>query len=273
MFLLKGLATELKLRGFSTNTIQAYLNHNQKFLDFCRKDPTNVSEIDVKEYIGHLMTDKRLKPASVSLVLSALKFYYSQVLQKEVLSSLKAPKSEKKLPVVLTKDEVKRLIDSVSNTKHKLLIKLLYGSGLRVSECVSIKIDDLDLNENMGIVRSCKGRKDRNIILSKQLCTDINTYLKNRKGNNPYLFSIRDTHITKRQVQKIVGNAAKSAKIRKRVFCHALRSSFATHLLEAGTDIRVIQELLGHSNLATTQKYTQVSNEQLKKVKSPLDNL
>ena len=96
MFLLKGLATELKLRGFSINTIQAYLNHNQKFLDFCKKVPSNVSEIDVKEYIGHLMTDKRLKPASISLVLSALKFYYSQVLQKEVLSRLESPKKRKK---------------------------------------------------------------------------------------------------------------------------------------------------------------------------------
>lgn len=273
IFLLNALATELKLRGFSNNTVQAYLHYNQDFLNFCKKDPNEVSEMDAKEYLAHLISEKRLKPASLSLALSALKFYYSEVLKKKVLSGIKPPKPEKKLPVVLTKGEIKRMLAATPNPKHRLLIKFIYGSGLRVSESIALMVNDLDFNENMGIVRSGKGKKDRNIIIPRQLAEELRSYLNQRKGNSPYLFGIRDRHLSKRQAQKIVSNAAKRAEIKKRVFCHALRSSFATHLLESGTDIRIIQELLGHSNLSTTQKYTKVSNEQLKKVKSPLDTI
>jgi len=194
-------------------------------------------------------------------------------LEKNIFAKIKAPKLEKKLPTVLTKDEIKRLIAVHKNFKHQLLIKMLYSSGLRVSECVSLKINDLELDEKMGTVRSGKGRKDRLIILSDNLISDIRKYLNKRNDNSPYLFPSRDTHITARMAQKIVNEAAKKADIKKRVFCHALRSSFATHLLESGTDIRIIQELLGHANLQTTQRYTKVSTEQLKKIRSPLDDL
>ena len=149
----------------------------------------------------------------------------------------------------------------------------MYSSGLRVSECVSLKIDDLDLSEKMGKIRHGKGNKERYIILSESLIQHLSVYLSTKKDSSTYIFSINNRPITIRQAQKVVKRAAKKAGIKKRVFCHALRSSFATHLLEAGTDIRVIQELLGHSNLATTQIYTKVSTQQLKKVKSPLDSL
>jgi site-specific recombinase XerD len=125
----------------------------------------------------------------------------------------------------------------------------------------------------MGIVRAGKGKKDRHIKLSDSFINNLNKYLETRNDENPYVFNVKDRHISIRQAQRIVSEAAKKAEIKKKVFCHALRSSFATHLLEAGTDIRVIQELLGHSNLATTQRYTKVSREQLKKVRSPLDGL
>ena len=163
------------------------------------------------------------------------------------------------------------MIDSLSNKKHKLIIEFLYSSGLRVSECVSLKTSDLNLNEKMGIVRGGKGKKDRNIILSKKLVYDLERYLNKRKDENPYVFHVNETHLSVRQAQKIVHDAAKKAGIQKRVFCHALRSSFATHLLENGTDIRIIQELLGHSNIQTTERYTKVSTAQLKKVISPFD--
>ena len=159
IFLLNALATELKLRGFSNNTVQAYLHYNQGFLNFCKKDPNDVSEMDAKEYLAHLISEKRLRPASLSLALSALKFYYGEVLKKKVLSGIKPPKPEKKLPVVLTKSEIKRMINSTPNPKHQLLIKIIYGSGLRVSESVALMVNDIDLNENMGIVRSGKGKK------------------------------------------------------------------------------------------------------------------
>jgi len=271
--MLKKLETELKLRGFTDKTISTYLFHNQKFIDFIKKKPEQVTQDDVKLYLAHLMSEKQYKPGSVNLALSCLRFFYLEVLEKNIFTKIKAPKTEKKLPTVLTMAEVKKLIAAPKNFKHVLLIEMMYSSGLRVSECVRLKINDLELDEKMGTVRGGKGRKDRLIILSEALIEHVKKYLKKRKDNNPYLFPVKDRHISIRMAQKIINEAAKKTDIKKRVFCHALRSSFATHLLESGTDIRVIQELLGHANLQTTERYTKVSTEQLKKVRSPLDNL
>jgi site-specific recombinase XerD len=270
--LLKKLETELKIRGFSTKTINAYLSHNKKFLDFCGKEANTANEDDVKAYMAYLM-DKGQKPASISLAMSAIRFLHDEMLGKGLFAKIKLPKPEKKLPTVLSKEEIRKMLDATKNAKHKLLIAFLYSSGLRVSEAVSMRINDLDLNEKLGTVRAGKGKKDRNIILSESLVRDLMSYLNTRNDENPYVFNIKDKHITIRHAQRVVSDAARKAGIKKRVFCHALRSSFATHLLEAGTDIRGIQELLGHSNLSTTQRYTKVSREQLKKVKSPMDDL
>ena len=132
----------------------------------------------------------------------------------------------------------------------------------------SVHIKAVDLDDKTGTIRGGKGRKDRHIILSNTLIEHLKGYLAGRSDENQYIFNVKDRHIGVRQAQKIVNNAAKRAEINKRVFCHALRASFATHLLEDGTDIRVIQELLGHTNLATTERYTKISKEQLKKIKS-----
>jgi len=271
--MLDKLETELKIRGFSKQTIDAYLFHTKKFMDYTKKEPQSVTEDDAKKYIAYLMTERKYRPSSVNLALSSLKFFYNEILQNRAFNAVKAPKSEKKLPTVLTKDEIKRLINAALNPKHRLLIEFMYSSGLRVSECVSIKLDDLDLNEKIGKIRHGKGNKERYIILSDNLIQHLKEYVKARRYESPYIFSRNNKPITARQAQKVVKEAANKAGIKKNVFCHALRSSFATHLLEAGTDIRVIQELLGHSNLSTTQIYTKVSTQQLKKVKSPLDNL
>jgi len=269
--LIEKLKTELQIRGFSEKTIKAYVFHNQRFLDFIKKNPDEISEDDVKSYMAYLMAERKQKPSSVNLVLSSLKFMYQEIIKKRIFDGIKSPKNEKKLPTVLTRDEISRMIKALKNGKHRLLIEFMYSSGLRVSECVSIKIKDLNLHEKMGIVKSGKGKKDRNIILSKKLVYDLERYLNKRKDENPYVFPVKDKHISVRQAQKIVHEAAKRAGIQKRVFCHALRSSFATHLLENGTDIRIIQELLGHSNIQTTERYTKVSTAQLKKVISPFD--
>lgn len=271
--MLKKLETELKIRGFSEKTVNAYVYHCSNFLKFIGKDPADVSEADIKNYMAHLMSDKKLKPSSVGLMLSSLKFFFSEIVGKDALSKVKHPKLEKKIPIVLTKDEVRKLLKTIKNFKHKVLVELMYSSGLRVSEAVSIKINDLDLNERMGVVRSGKGKKDRNILLSQILVNDLKELLKERKDENPYIFSFKESHIGVRHAQRIVKKAALNAGIKKRVFCHALRSSFATHLLDAGTDIRIIQELLGHANLNTTERYTKVSVEKLKTIKSPLDEL
>lgn len=269
---LKRLEAEIKLRGFSRKTLDAYMHHNEKFLAFIKKKPEEVTEDDVKAFLGFLMSDKANRPSSVNLALSSLKFFYKEVLKRDIFANIKPPKSEKRLPTVLNKDEIRALIENEKNPKHRLLIEFMYGSGLRVSECVSIRLLDLDLEQKMGTVRLGKGKKDRQFILSVVLAEHIKEFVKD-KPEQDYLFASNGRHIGVRQAQKIVKSAAVKAGIKKRVFCHALRSSFATHLLESGTDIRVIQELLGHSNLATTQRYTKVSTEQLKKVKSPLDSL
>ena len=275
--MLQKLATELKIRGFSDRTIQAYTFHNRKFLEFAKKEPEGIVSDDVKQYMAYLMSEKKLKPSSVSLTMSSLRFLYDEMMGKGLFADrkIKMPKLEKKLPIVLTKDEIRKMIDATDNEKHKLLIKMLYSSGLRVSECVSLRIDDLNLDDKFGTVRAGKGKKDRNMILSESLAIDLKDYLEKtgKNSENGYIFDVKGKTMSIRQAQKIVTNAAKKASIRKRVFCHALRSSFATHLLESGTDIRIIQELLGHSNLATTQRYTKVSREQLRKVRSPLDDL
>ncbi len=275
------LVAELKIRGFSKNTIKSYLIYNEHFRDYIKKSETEINENDIKLYMGHLLTDKTNKPATVNLALSALKFYYSGVLHNNTVTSIKSVKTEKKLPTVLSHAEISQMLSSAPNLKHKTLIMLLYSSGLRVSEGVSLRLTDLDFEEKMGTIRAGKGQKDRTIILSDTCVHAMKEYLESPSykkydsiNKESFIFPSRDgRHLTSRQAERIVANIAAKAGIKKHVFCHALRSSFATHLLEAGTDIRFIQELLGHTSLETTQRYTKVSTAQLKKIKSPLDTL
>ncbi len=287
----KELETELKIRGYSDKTIGSYIYENKKFLDFLnskktgteyqksllsakgKRTPQDVTKQDIKAYQAYLMADKTLKPATVNLILSALKFFYVKVLEKNIFQDIERPKKEQKLPVVLTKDEIRQMIENTKNKKHRLLIEFLYGSGLRVSEAVGFKINDLDLNEKINIVRGGKGKKDRQIILSNKLRKKLVHYLKKRKDKNQYVFHYKDNKISTRQAQRIVKQAGIRAGIKKNVFCHALRSSFATHLIDSGVDIRDVQVLLGHDRISTTQIYTKVSNERLKDIRSPLDNL
>ncbi len=268
---IKKLTMELKLKGFSPQTLKAYTLHTSKFLEFVKKDPSSLEEIDVKEYLSELMGDKKLAATSVALKKASITFFFKNVLNKQ-LSSITTPKIPKRLPEVLTKDEVRLLIDSASTLRSKLLMELLYSSGLRVSELVHMKFNDLDLKNKTGWVRSGKGSKDRMFILSETVVKTIEQYLKHFSIKE-YLFPGKNNTLTTRNVQKIIKITAKKANIQKKVTPHTLRHSFATHLLDTGTDIRIIQELLGHSQLSTTQIYTHISKEQLKRVKSPLDSI
>lgn len=288
--LFKDLETELKIRGYSPQTIRMYLYENSKFLDFLNtkklnvefqsslteprnRSSGNVTREDIRAYQAYLVSDKSLKPSTINLILSALRFYYVDVLGKEILYDIRRPKKEDKLPVVLSKEEVRQILGSIKNNKHRLLIELLYGSGLRVSEAVSLKIKDLNLKEKINIIRGGKGGKDRRIILPAKVRRKLSTYIKKRKDKNPFIFPYQDSHISARQAQRVVRNSALKAGLDKDVFCHALRSTFATHLLNSGVDIRDVQVLLGHERISTTQIYTKVSTERLKEIKSPLDKL
>jgi len=221
-------------------------------------------------YLAHLISDAGKSNATVALAKAAIKFYYDEVLKRNIVN-IKTPKIGKKLPTVLTKDEVKRLISAAKSIKSRLIIKMLYSTGMRVSELVNMRVNDLELDEKHGWIRGGKGSKDRMVILSDNLICDLRKFLSTY--SREYLFSGRNMQLTPRNIQKIIQNSAKNAGINKRVSPHTLRHSFATHLLESGTDIRVIQELLGHANLQTTQIYTRVSSEEIKKVKSPLDSI
>jgi len=217
---LKKLETELKLRGFSDRTVSSYLFWNEKFLESAGKAPDQVSEEDVKNYIAKKMSEK-LSPKSVILIRAALKFFYDEVLKKGIVN-LKSPKISRKLPVVLTRDETKRLIDSVENKKHQLIVKLLYSSGLRLSELTNLKVGDIELNENIGWVRSGKGGKDRMFIISIKLVSDLKDFVKGKKEFD-FIFSGREGKMSDRNVQKIVSAAASRAGIEKPVHVHTLR--------------------------------------------------
>lgn len=270
--ILKNLDTEMKLRGFSKQTSKIYLFYNSKFLEYINKSPEEVTEDDIKEFLAYMMSDHLVSNASIAIIKASLRFYYSEILGKN-FSMIKTPKSARGLPVVLTKNEIKELLDNTENEKHRLLIELLYSTGLRLSECINLKYSDLDLNENIGWVRKGKGSKDRIFIISEMFKDDLLEYKEKRGYENGYIFTVNGRKMSPRAVQHAIKLAAKRAGIDKNVHVHTLRHSFATHLLENGVDIRKIQSLLGHSNLQTTQIYTQVSSEEIKKIKSPLDML
>lgn len=269
---LKKIEIELRISKSSEHTIKNYLNFNKKLLEFSGKHPEEISEEDVKEYIVEKL--KEASSSSIILFLSSIKYAYSRIFGKDITQKIKRPSSEKKIPLVLTKEEVKKFLDALTSKKSKLMISLIYACGFRVSELINLKTRDIDLFEKTGRIVQSKGKKDRIFNVPVFLIKELSEQLTNQKEkNSEYLFTGPKGKLTSRNIQKIVSLAAKRAGISKEIHPHTLRHSFATHLLESGTDIRYIQELLGHSDLSTTQIYTHVSSEQLKKIKSPLDNL
>jgi len=266
--MLEKLENEIKLRGYSPKTLKAYLKYNKDFIYYVKKNSEIVGVEDVKSFLGYLISDKKLSARSVNLARASLLFYYNEVLGKGFIG-IKTPKIARKLPVVLSKNEVKHLIKYAGSEKSRLMIKMLYASGIRVSELVNMKVNQLDLDKNMAWVRGGKGSKDRLVILSEKLVFELRKHLENHSSE--FLFNGRQGALGVRNIQQIVNVATRRAGIKKVVTPHTLRHSFATHLLDNGTDIRLIQELLGHADLSTTQIYTHVSDEAKRRVKSPLD--
>jgi site-specific recombinase XerD len=202
----------------------------------------------------------------------AIRFFFLEVLKKPLnLEEIPLMKKENKLPKLISKENIKIMIDSCENLKHKLIIKFLYSSGLRLSELLNLKRSDIDFDNNLILVRQGKGTKDRMTLLSSSLKNDLLKYYSNYEFKTNYVFEGRKGKYSKKSVQKILERLGK--KIGIKIHPHMLRHSFATHLLENGTDLRYIQKLLGHSSSKTTEIYTHVANNQLKNIKSPLDNL
>ncbi len=262
------LKIELKLKGCSELTIRNYTWFVDKFLAFSKKNTEELNEEDAKKYLADLIETK--SRSTVSLAASSLRYFFSEVLKKPI-EGVKLPKKEKTLPEILSKDEIKKMIELADTYKSKIILKILYSSGMRVSELVNLKVSDLNLDEKIGWIRKGKGRKDRLFMLSEKLIPELENYFKKRQG---YVYVLsKEKPLTPRNIQKIIKNLAFKIGIQKKVTPHTIRHSYATHLLEAGVDIRKIQVLLGHENLQTTQIYTHLSAEELKKVKNPLDEL
>lgn len=266
------LAQELIIRGFSKRTIKSYLSHNQRFLDFTKKSAREINNQDIKDYLLFLKA-KNYTNTSLNSVISALKFYYQQVLKRRLFFNIVRPKREKHLPQVLSKGQIKSIITAAANLKHQCILSLLYGSGLRVSEVVALKIADLDLVEKFVFVRGGKGDKDRYTLLSKSSIILLDKYLVELPAEQKYLFAgFGDRgHLHQRSVQKIFEQTCQKEGIQTDVTCHSLRHSFATHLLENGVSICYIQKLLGHQSTKTTETYLKVARDFWQNLESPLD--
>lgn len=268
---LSRLYGELVIRGFSQRTIKSYLSYNQKFLDYIGKSAKEVCTDDLKNYLFYLKSNG-YSNTSLNHVISALKFYYVDILKRKLFFNIIRPKREKFLPTVLAREEIIRIINVLSNPKHKLLLSLLYGSGLRVAEVVKLRIFDIDISKKLVLVKAGKGLRDRYTILSEHSIELLNLYLKTLPVEQPYLFAGAKlkSHLSSRSAQKIFSSALCLAGVKKKASCHSLRHSFATHLLARGVDIAYIQKLLGHQKIETTLVYAQVSDRQLRNIISPL---
>jgi len=260
---------ELKIRNYSPKTIKSYLYGMREYFTFKKVDLETLNQDNIRDFLLYC-EQKGTSPQSRNLFLNAIKFYYQGTVQINHKIEIRSAKKTKSLPVVLSRLEIEQIINSVQNTKHKLLLSLSYSSGLRVSEVVALKVKDVCLPELTIQIRQAKGRKDRISVLSEKLTGDMQQIIAT-KDQTAYVFeSERGGKLTTRTAQKIFENALKKSGIKKDATFHSLRHSFATHLLENGVDVRYVQELLGHQNIRTTQIYTHVTNPKIKNIKSPL---
>lgn len=265
------LVTEMKLRNDSHRSIEAYVYHNKKFIEFIKKKPQEVTNDDVRNYLIHLM-QKNVKPRTTRLIISALKFYYSKILKRNLMKEVTRPKVPKTIVKILDQDDILKMINVTKNIKHKLLIELLYSSGVRISEALNVKKEDILLEKKFLIVRQGKGKKDRITLLSDKFLKDYVIYNTQVKT---YLFESSynaGKPISVRTAEMIIENSARLAGITKSVHPHMLRASFATHSLNNGVELYKISSLIGHTHIDTTRKaYICMNTRMYDGVKSPLD--
>jgi site-specific recombinase XerD len=268
------LENELRSRKYSRRTILTYIYYNRLLCRNLQKPPEEIKTDDIKQFLAAVEKDRDYSASSLNLAISAIKFFYKRVLQKDIIREQRRPHQDRRLPIVLSKDEIKKMLMNEKNFKHRLLLMMVYASGLRVGEVVSLKRQDIDISRKAIIIRSGKGRKDRYTIMSEIVINALADYYSRYNVTN-WLFSgyNPDKHLAIRSAQRIFEDALKEAKIEKAASIHSLRHSFATHLLENGIDIRYIQELLGHSSIRTTERYTHVARRKFLAITSPLDTI
>lgn len=266
---------QLKLKAYSLNTMRTYRTEFMHLLYTIKKYKVDsLSEEKLRSYFLFCLEKEEISEQHLNSRMNAIKFYFEKVLKrKQMFFEIPRPKRPSTLPRHINQTDIKKLFNAMDNSKHKLILQLVYGMGLRVSEVVNLQIADIDSKNMQVLIAAGKGKKDRYVQLPKSVLQDLRKYYKEYKPAK-YLFEGQyGGQYSVRSVQLVFKAAMKRAKIRKKIGVHGLRHSYATHLLEAGTDITLIQKLLGHNDIKTTQIYAKVSDKQLRKVESPLDKL
>ncbi len=271
---LQQIQQRLIIKRYSPSTVSTYLSCLTHFFNFHKtKNIETLSKQDILYYLEFLVK-KGYSKSSQNQYINSIKFYYEKFLEREKqYYFIDRPIKDKKLPIVLSKEEVQSLFNQLYNLKHKTILVLIYSCGLRISELINLKINDIDTQRMLIQIRNSKGNKDRQVQLAEQIHQLIKRY-NNEYNPKQFLFNgLNSYQYSTASIQKIIKRAAIKADIRKNVTPHTLRHSFATHLLEDGIDIRYIQTILGHSNIQTTQIYTHVSSRHLKNIKNPTDDM
>ena len=266
---------QLVLKAYSENTIRMYTSEFAQLLIALKSHSAEtLTPEKLKSYFLYCVEKLRMKETQMNGRINAVKFYYEQVLHRpKMFFDIPRPKTPLTLPRMLSKTEVKRLFNAVENRKHLLMLQLCYGMGLRVSEVVQLRLQDLDTDLMQVLIKGAKGKKDRYVNLPEQVLPLLQSYYQEYTPTEWLFEGQFGGQYSKGGVQQVFKRAMKKAGITKNIGIHGLRHSYATHLLENGADLRLIQELLGHQNIKTTQVYTHVTNSTRKKVKSPLDSL
>jgi len=255
---------ELKIKSYSARTINLYSSAFKKFLFYSEN-----TKYEPKQRIINFLNEIDSEEVR-RISYNAIQLFYEIIIKKECPYKLEMVTSRKRVPEIMTKSEINKLLSSITNDKHRLIISMIYGSGLRVSEVVNIKVGEIDLEKLLLKIKNSKGKKDRITIISEKIKPKLEEMVKNNKKND-YLFkSLHNKKYSIRTVQKIFESALSKSGINKNVTCHSLRHSFATHLIENGVDVRNIKKLLGHTSIKTTMIYLHLVDINQSNIKSPL---
>lgn len=273
--ILEQIRKKLKFKNYSPSTIKTYTEQFKLFMQFFpTSHPEELGEEEIEHYMMHLIENKKLSVSTQNQAINAIKFYYERILKQDrKVYDLERPMKEKKLPEVLSQEEVMAIFDAAGNLKHRCMLTIIYASGLRRSELLNLRIGDIDFHRNAVLVRGGKGRKDRHTVMAQSLMPLVEQYLAEYKPKFWLFEGATGVQYSAASLQQVLKKASYKAGIRKNVRLHMLRHSFATHLLESGTSTRYIQVLLGHESPKTTEIYAQVTRFGLDKVMSPLDHL
>ncbi len=265
---------KLEICKYADNTVKSYVSCFEAFINHYKNLKLNeISEQNIRDYI--LVQIRHGKAdATINQIINSIKFYFEVVMgMPNRFYAIERPRKKKKLPIVLSIEEVKKMINSTENIKHRCILEVLYSTGIRRSELLNLKLTDIDSERMVIKVRDAKGNKDRQTMLDRQVLNNLRTYFKEYRPTE-YLFEGEKGGVySATSVAKILANSKNKAGIRKRVTPHTLRHSFATHLLENGTDLRYIQALLGHESSKTTEIYTHIAIHAIKTIKSPIQLL